>query len=56
MEFVSIAEGMPKYVCMVQIFPFSPNTITVMLSTWPSLWFRFWTYLFFGWKFEGIEK
>jgi hypothetical protein len=42
----------PTYVCFVE--PFGANKVTVRLQGWPSLWRRFWMWVFFGWRFIAI--
>ncbi len=37
-----------------QVAPFSDRRVLVMLPTRPSLWYRIWMRVFFGWKFERL--
>ena len=44
----------PDYKWKCEIFPNKPGTIQVHMEERPHWWHRFWTRLFFGWKWEYI--
>jgi len=46
---------LPKYLCKFELILGVPDAITINLTKWPSRWYRFWTRIFFGWKFEAVQ-
>ena len=38
-----------------KVAPFIDEQILVFLPTRPSLWYRIWMRVFFGWRFEKID-
>ena len=39
-----------------QVAPFIDEQILVFLPARPSLWYRIWMRVFFGWKFKKVTK
>jgi len=46
----------PKYVCYFDVIPNIPGAWRFTLSNWPSLRWRLFTWLFFGWEVVAIEE
>lgn len=44
----------PDYKWKCAVFPSSPDTIEIQLEERLHWWHRFWTWLFFGWRWKQI--